>query len=162
MKISKALIYLLFSLLLLTSPTLFAANEQDLVDAAFKGNMDKVKTYLQSGVFVNGKDKQGNTALCVAVRNNNIDMVRLLLDSSADANLADSAKEAPFMIAFSKSNFEIMKALLDKNADVNIVDASGKSPLRIACEKNYTEIIAMLLKYIYYGSKRTNAGGFTL
>ena len=54
--------------------------------AAEKGDIGTVKQLLNDGAEINGKDKEGFTALMLATRSMHVDLVRLLLDMRADPN----------------------------------------------------------------------------
>jgi ankyrin repeat protein len=73
---------------------------------------------LESGVEVNAKDSQGNTALHYAARNSTKNTAKtysqLLLDFDADASLADNGGQTPIDIATANENEPLVKLLLSK------------------------------------------------
>jgi hypothetical protein len=59
------------------------------VKAAEKGDIFEIKKLLDKGVDINGKDKNGHTALMGAVFNKQIQTVRFLLEKGADLEVKD-------------------------------------------------------------------------
>ena len=51
-----------------------------------KGDLDRVKQLVASGVQVNDEDEEGCTPLFYSVDNNHIDVVKHLLEAGADLN----------------------------------------------------------------------------
>jgi outer membrane protein assembly factor BamB len=66
-----------------------ATNEKMMIEAAFTGNYESVKSLLDSGVNVNAADEYGHTALMHAALMMNHKMVKLLLDRGADVAQMD-------------------------------------------------------------------------
>ena len=60
-----------------------------LHDAAKLGKIDCLKELLANGASPNQRDKDGKTALMLAVQEGNIDCLKELLANGADPNLAD-------------------------------------------------------------------------
>src|SRR5688572_23946176 len=58
----------------------------DLIVAASKGNIERVRTLLDEGADINVKDRHGRTALKVAVADGNLAVVELLIARGAKVN----------------------------------------------------------------------------
>lgn len=107
--------------LLLCLPLLAFAqdNNEELLDAARNGEMEKVKALLAKGANVNAKSPYGVTPLGFACSRGNVEMVKLLLDNGAEVNVTDTFyKTTPFnmMAMGKKQNPEIMRMLIEKGA----------------------------------------------
>ena len=76
------------SLVTLLIPLLAHAGDinQDLIEAAKKGDTAAVKTLLAKGADVNAKDEKGWPALLVAVEAGHTATVQALLDAGVDLN----------------------------------------------------------------------------
>jgi hypothetical protein len=108
-------------LLLLLLP--FVAQAQDaneeLLEAARKSDVEKVRALLAKGANVNAKSSYGVTPLGFACSRGSVEIVKLLLESGAEVNVTDTFyKTTPFgmIMMGKKANPEIMLLLLEKGA----------------------------------------------
>jgi hypothetical protein len=115
---------LLLSLLLLLSaatPAAFAAQGQqneELFEAARKGDVATVKTLLDRGVDVNTKFRYGATALSYAADKGHLEVVKLLLERKADVNVKDTFYGAtPIIWAAQKGHAKVVEALIASGAE---------------------------------------------
>jgi ankyrin repeat protein len=58
--------------------------DQQLIDAAEKGDIKKVKALIKAGADVNAKDKEGGTALMYAKNEGHGDIVKILKAAGAN------------------------------------------------------------------------------
>lgn len=122
-----------------------------LVEAAFSGNADIVKLYLDHGAKVNILNKVGESALFYA---SNAKVARLLIEAGDDPNrLAEWG--TPLHSAARWERPEVIKVLLEKGAKVNIYGKSGESPLHYAS----TAEVARLLIAAGADPKRSSKSG---
>lgn len=83
----------------------------DLIRYASEGDIENAKLLLASGENVNTKNKQGATALLIAVLNNRPSMVSLLLSYGADASIASNKGLTAKSLASNKKYSEISQLL---------------------------------------------------
>ena len=107
-----------------------------LVEAAAKGDLRSVKSFLDAGVSPNavelGKDFEGSSALdCAAGVGKSLDVVRMLVEHGADVNASDGWGAAPIHSAAVWGNADIVAYLIAHGANVN-ADDDGASPLGYA------------------------------
>ena len=86
-----------------------------LIDAAEKGQTEKVKALLEEGADVNAKAKNGITALMWASACGRTVTVHVLLDAGADVTAKDKYGRTALMIAADFGKSEIVVIL--KNAE---------------------------------------------
>lgn len=92
-------------------------NDQ-LWEAARKGDAAEVKNLLAKGVDVNAKFRYGATALSYACDKGHLEVVKVLLENGADVNVRDTFYQAtPMSWALSKGHTAIVAALLAKGAE---------------------------------------------
>lgn len=94
-----------------------ALNDQ-LWEAARKGDAAAVKALLDKGADVNAKFRYGATALSYAADKGHVEVVNVLLERGADVNVKDTFYQStPIQWAIEKGHVQIIKALLDKGAE---------------------------------------------
>jgi len=94
-----------------------ALNEQ-LWEAARKGDPAEVKTLLDKGADVNAKFRYGTTALFKAAERGHTEVVKLLIERGADVNVRDTFYGATALFwAMDKGHVGVVRAILPKSAD---------------------------------------------
>ena len=122
--------------------------ESELVMAAKQGNLDKVRSLLDSGVDVNASQNDGTTSLAWAVYNNNDDMVDLMIragEDGPDVNAANEYGVNPLHLACINQNSSIVGKLLRAGADPNNTKWTGESPLMTCANTGTIEAVKTLL-----------------
>lgn len=124
----------ILSALLLLAPALAAAaqetkqalNEQ-LYEAARKGDLTEVKAVLDRGADVNAKFRYGATALFKAAERGHTEVAKLLIERGADVSIRDTFYGATALFwATDKGHTGVVRAILAKSADgVGEVLSSG-------------------------------------
>jgi ankyrin repeat protein len=91
------------------------------------------------------KDKQ--TILIIAAKNNNLELIKALKDYDADINKQDIYGKTALHLATENEYFSIIPTLLDyRNCDINITDNSGKTALEECYEFQQLTPIQYALK----------------
>jgi ankyrin repeat protein len=102
---------------------------EKLIKASKEGRLEEVTRLLNSGADVNGRDKEGDTALMGASFWGHLDVVKLLLEKGASVNAKIKDGQTPLMAATDQGNLEVTKLLLERGADVNAMDEEGGTAL---------------------------------
>lgn len=123
---------------------------QELIDAAFIGDLKQVKDLLDEGADVHAKDAHGVTALWLASKFNHPDVVRLLLDNGAEVNAKDKDGVTALIEACSfepsGGKLGVVRLLLERGADVNAKDNSAVTALMHASSgEDDPDIVRLLL-----------------
>ncbi|MCP3926279.1 MAG: hypothetical protein GY714_27250 [Desulfobacterales bacterium] len=145
--------------------------------AVLKGNVDYLKTLLNSGANINAVNKHGRTPLENAVFNNKTESVRVLLERGAIiksskfsliANAIDykyitiaellinktkqidppeKLKKSPLHIAIRNNYNDIARSIIKKIKNIDVTDSLSRTALHIACERSNVDIVKLLLKH---------------
>lgn len=128
--------YCVFAIVVTFFFLLGCAPKHPMIEAAYDGDMVRVKDLLKEGVGVNLQHGRWNeTALYVAARQGHMDMVKALLKEDADVNLLTGSGESPLTGATWQCHSDVARLLISEGADVNYQNQSyGFSPLMFAVE----------------------------
>lgn len=127
-----------------------AANENLSVNARFlvaARNADAagLERALAAGAAVNSRNRLGESALIILLKNNKVDLAQKVLAAGADVNQAAINGITPLMTAAFNGQNAMAKQLLEKGADVAPVDRLQKNAMIYAAGAGHTEIVQMLL-----------------
>ena len=92
--------------------------DSSLFDAAQRGNIEAVRSLIQEGVNVNGRNELGETPLFGAVLCNSRAIAELLIHNGADVNARDKNGVTPLHAAgelVGHNNVKAMRSLLLKH-----------------------------------------------
>jgi hypothetical protein len=134
--------------LAVASVVCFADQNEDLVLAAQRGDVEQVKQLLAAGADINFKDPDilGHTPLTIASAWGRTETVKLLLDRGASANQQTGDGTSALQCAATTTELEMVRLLLDRGADVNHRNKYGQTPLISAtCHECKAEIAQLLL-----------------
>ena len=133
---------------LLWIPSLLAAVDAPVAEAAMRGDAKAVRHLLERGTDVNAAQGDGMTALHWAATNDDLKMVEMLV--YAGANVKASTRigaYTPLFMASRAGNAAIIGALLDAGADPNRTLTTGATPLMTAAASGSADAVATLLDH---------------
>jgi ankyrin repeat protein len=110
------------------------------------GNKETIELFFKSGMNVNAKGINGETALMQAAVNHDIEMIKLLIDKGADVNTKNNDGYTALMFVSSNGDLEVLKLLIDKGADVNAKNNDGETALMLASLNDELEVVKMFIK----------------
>ncbi|MBL7184872.1 MAG: ankyrin repeat domain-containing protein [Phycisphaerae bacterium] len=114
--------------------------------AAFAGNLEKVRSFIEAGTDVDAKDESGMTPLLRAVSGEHAAVAKFLVDNRADVNTGDKWGYVPLVYALWNMDSETVKLLIDKGADTNAKDTpSGYTSLHWAIMMDSKELTELVL-----------------
>ncbi len=129
---------------------------ENLITAAFNGNLNAVKDLLSKKADINWKNesdkKPTQTALtvaCLSKTNNSDEMVDLLIKRGADVNKADGFNQMPLLVAaatVSPRALRKVKLLIEAGADIHYQDEKKDTALTIASCCQPVEMINFLIE----------------
>jgi hypothetical protein len=114
--------------------------------AAATGDVAEVRALLAVGVAVDAVDRQGRTALLLAVEGDRVEIARLLLDAGASPNVQAANEDTPWLLAGASGRTAILAAMIPHAPDLSIRNRFGGNALIPACERGHVETVELLLK----------------
>jgi ankyrin repeat protein len=91
-----------------------------LCQAAKEGDIEKVKTLISKGAYVNIRDLRGCTPLSEAAEQGHLNIVKLLVAKGADVNAENTWRHGtPLYLAARKGNKNLVQFLIDNGAELN-------------------------------------------
>lgn len=123
-----------------------SSKSRDLIAAAEKGSIQETKTVLTKGAYVDTRDSNGLTPLCLAVKNQNFGLAELFLTYKADVNKsAKSTRLSPLICAVQNGSLELINLLLDHGAKINQPCSERRTPLHLAVQGQNLAVVTNLL-----------------
>jgi len=129
-----------------------------LHDAAYRGNVKKVKRLIQRGAPVNEGDHKLRTPLHLALLKKNKEATSFLLSRGARVNVRDRTGETPLHVAILMENKDLVDMLIRHGADPDIPWDNGVTPLCGAIGLGYADIAESLIKAGADMNARTTEG----
>lgn len=124
-------------------------DESTLFKAVVDGEVDKLRSILDSGVDPSMADSEGMTPLHYAADRGNCEVVDILLSYGANANSIDCEGQTPLMLAVMCENEDVVKSLLreEVGADISLVNLEGESVMdMIDSNSGDSEAIRIMLQ----------------
>src|SRR5262245_48464482 len=113
--------YIRFCLLFLLCAALAHTEEnlnEQLLEAARTGNLQRVQELLNKGADIQTKNKYGTTPLFFAAAKGHLEVARFLLEKGADPNQKDTFYGSTAIEwAAQEGHFDVVKLLLQKGAN---------------------------------------------
>jgi len=127
------------------------SSNKELLLAALRGQLDKVKELLAAGADVNYWDQETYmTALMYATSREHLDVVNELIANRANLTMADHNGATALHIAASYGHVDILRriidALLEEREDLNTQDGHGRTALHMAAEGGMVNSVTLLLQ----------------
>ncbi|KAK5860731.1 hypothetical protein PBY51_022192 [Eleginops maclovinus] len=100
--------------------------------AAAGGQDDILRLLIKKGVKVNGRQKNGTTALMHAAEKNFLTTVAILLEAGSYVNAQTLSGETALMKACKRGNADVVRLLLEYGADCNIMSKNKTAAMYFA------------------------------
>jgi outer membrane protein assembly factor BamB len=132
--------FFVFLFLILTSFAFAEDLNEQLFEAARKGDVNLAKSLLDRGADVNAKARYNVTPLMFACDRGNIELVKLLIERGADVNAEDTFYQStPLGWAIQNVHVEVAKFLIQKGAKsddavVDVVYSENEGMVRMVLE----------------------------
>jgi len=125
--------------------------DEELLKAAEKGDVDRVRELLRRGANPNTRGKDGITPLHLAAHHGYVGIARLLLEHGADVNARDKDGYTPlhwtaFYGKYDVARHDVARLLLNRGADVDARDRYDSTPLHLAAFVGSLDVVKLLLE----------------
>jgi hypothetical protein len=118
---------------------------EDLLEAAERGELGKVKKLLDEGADVNARSSEWwTTPLHLAAAGGHLSVVKLLVERGADVNARDKDGWTPLRLAALKGHLDVVEFLVERGADVSAKNKEGKTPLDLARKRKHSDVVNFL------------------
>jgi hypothetical protein len=114
-----------------------------LAIAAMTHDVESITVLLRGGAPVNGRNRDGQTALHAALQGQadaQLEAVVLLLAHGADVNARDEEGWTPVLLAVETETLDALKVLVEAGADLTATDPQGRTPLQLANDHRFTAV----------------------
>ncbi|CAF0763436.1 unnamed protein product [Didymodactylos carnosus] len=101
----------------------------------------------QEGCDINFQDRNSQTPLHLAIRNQNLQIIDQLLEADANPDIQDQNGQTPLMFATSLNNIEIVKKLLNAEANTQLLDNQQMSAMDIAKKHRDDNCAQLIIEY---------------
>jgi ankyrin repeat protein len=119
----------------------------DFIEAAKKGDVPLIIELINKGADIDALDKDGNTALMYAVRNNYVWLAKILIKAGIDVNAQDAVGRTALMwTTLYNYPLQMAELLIEGGADVNIEDKTGRTVFDFAIREDKFDLINLLKK----------------
>jgi len=122
-----------------------ATDVTDLMHAASRGDVAKVRELISAGASIEQVDGMGAGALHYAIESRHVDAAKALIEVGINVNSADRDGNTPLLLAVKNGDNENVKILLASGTNVNMKDRYLNSPLLLAIRYGHKSIVEMLL-----------------
>ena len=112
--------------------------------AAFNGNVNRVRMFLNSGTNVNARHQNQTTPLIWAAMMGRLAVVRELLDRGANVNARNNNGQTALHLAAYYGHLAVVRELLDRGANVN-ARGNGQTALQWAASFGHLPVVRLLL-----------------
>ncbi|XP_035378906.1 M-phase phosphoprotein 8 isoform X1 [Electrophorus electricus] len=116
--------------------------------AAAGGQDDILRLLIKKGVKVNGRQKNGTTALMHAAEKNFLTTVAILLEAGSCLNAQTLGGETALMKACKRGNADVVRLLLECGADCNILSKHKNTALHFAKLSNNLMVYDLIKDHI--------------
>ncbi|XP_066225233.1 M-phase phosphoprotein 8 isoform X2 [Saccopteryx leptura] len=116
--------------------------------AAAGGQDDLLRLLLRKGAKVNGRQRNGTTALIHAAEKNFLTTVAILLEAGAFVNVQQSSGETALMKACKRGNSDIVRLVIECGADCNILSKHQNSAMHFAKQCNNVLVYDLLKNHL--------------
>jgi len=113
--------------------------------AAYAGDLDKTRRFVEQGIDVNAKHVSGLTPLQTAAKGRNEEVLKFLIAQGAEIDAKGYKGRTALHYAANTGRKYAVEELLARGADVNAECATGRMPLHYAAFAGHRDVVQQLI-----------------
>ncbi|SMC28517.1 Ankyrin repeat-containing protein [Andreprevotia lacus DSM 23236] len=117
-----------------------------LIEAAQKGEKDRIMTMVKAGISSDRTDDLGKSALIWAASYGHTDVVDYLLTLKTDINRADLGGFRALHWAATNGHLAVVNTLIEHGANLDVQNKRGLTPLMLAAQNLKQAVVSRLLQ----------------
>ncbi len=117
-----------------------------LHQAALRGDVASIESFLAAGADVNAKTSKGRTPLHWAAAKGQVEAIHALVKAGAAIEGGDEEGATPLIVAARQGHVTAVEALVNLSAAVNATSSGGVTPLHDAAVWGHAEVVKVLLR----------------
>lgn len=117
-----------------------------LIEAAQKGEKDRIVTMVKAGITSDRTDEMGKSALIWAASYGHLDVVEYLLTLKVDINRADLGGFRALHWAATNGHIPVVTTLVEHGANLDVQNRRGYTPLMLAAQSLKQTVVSVLLQ----------------
>ncbi len=121
------------------------AEVSTLHTAAYVGDLEKVKSFIEKGEHINGQNTSGGTPLHAAAAGGRGEILEFLIEKGADINVKDKSDRTPLHRAAEAGQKDAAEWLLSHGADANSKSNGGFTALHYAAMSGDRDVTELFL-----------------
>ncbi|MBN2496511.1 MAG: ankyrin repeat domain-containing protein [Deltaproteobacteria bacterium] len=118
----------------------------ELLKAAESGDLESVEARLAQGAPLDGRNREGRTALHVALEAGHAKVAARLIERGAGVDLRDRQGNSPLHLAAEMGSASLIESLLDRGAEIDARGNDGWTPLHCAAAWNAKSVVQTLVE----------------
>lgn len=123
----------------------FTINTASLLMSATAGNQEIVQLLINSTINLNTQDKNGDTALILAVKHEHKEIVSLLIKANVNINIQNNKGKTALSYAATNNQEDFVTQLISAKANINIAKENKSTALISAARRGYHSIVKRLI-----------------
>lgn len=131
----------------------FGDEMSGLLMCALASDLQMARLLVRSGVNLEARSSEGDTALMIAIFEGKGDVADFLIKLGADVTAMESSGRTPLMFAAIQGLEPIAKLCLEKGADIRVRDCLGKNAFDYAVTNSHLSLASYLARHMQKENK---------
>ncbi len=117
------------------------------VDRSESDKFPILYSLIEQGANVNARDRQGRSALIIALDRELGRIASLLIEKRADVNAIDRQGRNALIVAIDRKLYDIASFLISRSTNLNVQNSEGQTALILAAKQGKSDLVEKLVTY---------------